>query len=67
LAPGVGSTTFGAVIATPGIGPATVAASGFELLVCSHADTASAVSTAAADRTLRVIRSPELRFTGMAW
>jgi hypothetical protein len=59
-APVDGSRTFGAEIATPGMGPATVALSGFELLVLSHADMTTAASRATADRVLRVIDSPEL-------
>src|ERR1700741_443590 len=39
-----GSRAFGAVMSTPGIGPATAGLSGFELLVASHADATSATT-----------------------
>src|SRR5687767_6239947 len=37
VSPACGSSGLGAVMATPGMGPATVGAVGFELLAASHA------------------------------
>src|SRR5262245_17582957 len=54
--PTAGSRAFGAVISTPGIGPATVGLSGFSLFEASHAVTASiAAHTPMAHKTLRII------------
>src|SRR5436189_1591840 len=58
LEPGPGSSIFGAEISTPGIGPATLALSGFELLLASHA-----VSDNAAARTPTVARIRDITFT----
>src|SRR5258708_10417572 len=56
LVPEAGSAGCGAVILTPGMGPATVGLSGFELFDDWQATSAtSAVTTTAADATLRDI------------
>jgi hypothetical protein len=54
FAPMAGSRIFGAVMSTPGIGPATDGLSGFELFEVSHAvRTRTAVQTPRADKNLR--------------
>src|SRR5262245_25932375 len=61
--PTAGSRTFGALISTPGIGPATAGLSGFELFEASHAATASiAVHTPRTEQALRTIEITTLVF-----